>query len=208
MLVQQISEVEEWDAILLQELSFNDEFLPLNEKEASLGGHKLVTNSEYPWDTAIVIHRRWMGFIRWFSVSPHAVWVGVRAEEEFTFCSAHLPSWVSDECFEQAVEEVLETGRTKAWLDLFWGSMPTATLMAMVISVVCWSENCVHCIICYRCSNAFGRWLGSLRPVLRGRRRLTSVFQTRSLQKLRLQKICIRGVITNHFACQDLMCRV
>ena len=31
MLVQQISEIEEWDAILLQELSFHDEFLPLDE---------------------------------------------------------------------------------------------------------------------------------------------------------------------------------
>ena len=121
MLVQQISEIEEWDAILLQELSFNDEFLPLDELEASLGGHKLVTNSECPWDTAIVIHRRWMGFIRWFSASPHAVRVGVRAEEEFTFCSAHLPSWVSDECFEKAVEEVLETGRTKASGSIFVG---------------------------------------------------------------------------------------
>ena len=121
MLVQQISEIEEWDAILLQELSFNDEFLPLDELEASLGGHKLVTNSECPWDTAIVIHRRWMGCVRWFSTSPHAVWVGIRADEEFTFCSAHLQSWVSDECFEQAVEEVLETGRTKASGSIFVG---------------------------------------------------------------------------------------
>ena len=121
MLVQQISEVEEWDTILLQELSFNDEFLSLDELEASLGGHKLVTNAECPWHTAIVIHRRWMGFIRWFSSSPHAVWVGVRAEEEFTFCSAHLPSWVSDECFEQSVEEVLETGRSKASGSIFLG---------------------------------------------------------------------------------------
>ena len=71
MLVQQISEIEEWDAILLQELSFNDESLQLDELEASLGGHKLVTNSECPWDTAIVIHRRWMGCVRWFSTSPH-----------------------------------------------------------------------------------------------------------------------------------------
>ena len=121
MLVQQISEVEEWDAILLQELSFNDESLSLEELEASLGGHKLVTNAECPWDTAIVIHCRWMGFIRWFSSSPHAVWVGVRAEEEFTFCSAHLPSWVSDECFEQSVEEVLETGRSNASGSIFLG---------------------------------------------------------------------------------------
>ena len=106
---------------MLQELSFNDEFLSLEEGEVSLGGHKLVTNVECPWDTAIVIHCRWMGFIRWFSSSPHAVWVGIRAEEEFTFCSAHLPSWVSDECFEQSVEEVLEAGRSKASGSIFLG---------------------------------------------------------------------------------------
>ena len=62
MLVQQISEVEEWDAILLQELSFNDEFLSLEDLEASLGGHKLVTNVECPWDTAIVIVGGWVSF--------------------------------------------------------------------------------------------------------------------------------------------------
>ena len=44
MLVQHISELEEWDAILLQELSFKDELLSLEELEASLGGHKLVAN--------------------------------------------------------------------------------------------------------------------------------------------------------------------
>ena len=188
MLVQQISEIEEWDAILLQELSFNDELLSLDELEASLGGHNLVTNAECPWDTAIIIHCRWMGFIRWFASSPHAVWVGVRAEEEFTFCSAHLPSWVSDECFEQSVEEVLETGRSKASGSISWESMPIATLMTVVINMVCWSENCVLCIICFRCSSAFGRCLGSLQQESCGRRNLTSVFQTRSLQKLRLQK--------------------
>ena len=48
MLVQHISEFEEWDAILLQELSFKDELLSLEELEASLGGHKLVTNVECP----------------------------------------------------------------------------------------------------------------------------------------------------------------
>ena len=95
--------------------------MPLDELEASLGGHKLVTNSECLWDTAIVIHRRWMGCVRWFSTSPHAVWVGIRADEEFTFCSAHLPSWVSDECFEQAVEEVFETGKSRASGSIFVG---------------------------------------------------------------------------------------
>ena len=73
------------------------------------------------WDTAIIIHCRWMGSIRWFASSLHAVWVGVRAEEEFTFCSAHLPSWVSDDCFEHSVEEVLEAGRSKANGSIFLG---------------------------------------------------------------------------------------
>ena len=94
-------------------------FLSLEELEASLGGHKLVANA---WDTAIIIHCRWMGSIRWFASSQHALWVGVRAEEEFTFCSAHLPSWVSDDCFEQSVEEVLEAGRSKASGSNFLGS--------------------------------------------------------------------------------------
>ena len=119
MLVQHISELEEWDAILLQELSFKDELLSLEELEASLGWHKLVANVECPWDTSIIIHCRWMGSIRWFASSQHALWVGVRAEEEFTFCSAHLPSWVSDDCFEQSVEEVLEAGRSKASGSIF-----------------------------------------------------------------------------------------
>ena len=121
MLVQHISEIEEWDAILLQELSFKDELLSLEELEASLGGHKLVTNVECPWDTAIIIHCRWMGSIRWFASSQYALWVGVRAVEEFTFCSAHLPSWVSDDCLEQSVEDVLEAGRSKASGSIFLG---------------------------------------------------------------------------------------
>ena len=58
--------------------------------------------------------------IRWFASSQYALWVGVRAEE-FTFCSAHLPSWVSDDCFEQSVEEVLEAGRSKASGSIFLG---------------------------------------------------------------------------------------
>ena len=37
MLVQHISELEEWDATLLQELSFKDELLSLEELEASFG---------------------------------------------------------------------------------------------------------------------------------------------------------------------------
>ena len=48
MLVQHISELEEWDAILLQKLSFKDELLSLEELEASLGGHKVVANEKCP----------------------------------------------------------------------------------------------------------------------------------------------------------------
>ena len=32
-------------------------------------------------------------------------------------------------------------------------------LMTVMISGVCWSRNCALCIICFPCSNAFGRWL-------------------------------------------------
>ena len=120
MLVQHISELENWDAILLQELSIKYELLSLEELEASLGVHKLVANVRCPWDTAIIIHCR-MGAIRWFASSQYALWVGLRAEEEFTFFSAHLPSWVSDDCFEQSVEEVLKAGRSKASGSIFLG---------------------------------------------------------------------------------------
>ena len=121
MLVQQISEVEEWDAILLQELSFHDEFLSLEELEASLGGHKLVTNVERLWDKVFYRSLSVDGFHSLVCLVTTYVWVGVRAEEEVTFCSAHLPSWVSDECFEHSVEEVLETGRSKAGGSIFLG---------------------------------------------------------------------------------------
>ena len=58
-----------------------------------------------PWDTAIIIHGRWKGAIRRFASSQHALWVGLRAVEKLTFCSVHLPSWVDNNSFEQAVEE-------------------------------------------------------------------------------------------------------
>ena len=89
MLVQHISELEEWDAILLQELSFKDELLSLEELEASLGGHKLVANVECPWDTAIIIHCRWMCAIRWFaSVTVCIVgWVESRGGVYFLLCA-------------------------------------------------------------------------------------------------------------------------
>ena len=78
-----------------------------------------MTNLRCPWDTAIIIDCRWMGAIRWFASSLHALWVGLRAEEEFIFCSVHLPSWVSDDCFEQSVEEALDAGRSKASGSIF-----------------------------------------------------------------------------------------
>ena len=47
-LVQHISELREWDAILLQELSLKDEFAAMDELESSLEDHKLVTNDICP----------------------------------------------------------------------------------------------------------------------------------------------------------------
>ena len=120
-----------------------------------------MANVECPWDTAIIILCRRMGSIRWFASSQHALWVGFRTEEEFTFCSAHLPSWVSDDCFEQSVEEVLEAGRSKASGSIFLGVDANCNIDDSNDQRVCWSRNCVLCIICFRCSNAFGRWFGS-----------------------------------------------
>ena len=151
-----------------------------------------------------------MGFIRWFSSSPHAVWVGVRAEEEFTFCSAHLPSWVSGECFEQSVEEVFEAGRSKASGSIFLGNDANCNIddsgdqRGVLVRDLCAVHNLLP---------LFQRfwtlvWLAVSNRRHGGRRKLTSASRTRSLQKLRLQKICIRGVITNHFVCHDHMSRV
>ena len=161
-----------------------------------------MTNAECPWDTAIIIHCRWMGFIRWFASSPHAVWVGVRAEEEFTFCSSHLPSWVSDECFEHSVEEVLETGRSKVLgIDANCNIDDSGDRRGVLVRELCAVHNLLPLF------QRFWTLLGSLQQESRGRRKLTSAFRTRNLQKLRLQKICICEVITNHFVCRDHMCR-
>ena len=46
-LVQHISELQEWDAILLQELSFKDELVRQDELEASLRGHKIPLRHRY-----------------------------------------------------------------------------------------------------------------------------------------------------------------
>ena len=100
-LVQHISELEEWAAIFLQELSFKDELSSMDELEASLGGHKLATNPRCRWDTAILIHSWCKGALRWYASSRHALCVVVKAGEDFTFCSAQLPSWVHDSQFER-----------------------------------------------------------------------------------------------------------
>ena len=89
-----------------------------------------------------------------------------------------------------------------------WESTPTAILMTVMTSGVCWSRNCALCIICFRCSNAFGRWLGSPQREACGRRRWISSSRTSLLQKLRLQKICIREVITNRSVCRGHMYQV
>ena len=113
-LVHHISELREWDAILLQELFFKDELTAMDELESSLGDHKLMTNPNCPWDTAIIIHNRWKGAVRWFASSQYALWVGLKDAEELTLCSVHLPSWGDDSAFELALVRALEAGRSKA----------------------------------------------------------------------------------------------
>ena len=119
-LISHLSELEDW-AVLLQEISFTDESLYFEALEASLGGHKLVLNSSCPWDNVIVIHSRWKASLRWFASSCHSVWVGLRAAEEFTFCSIHLPSWMDDDTFEKSIEESLDAGRGRAGGSIFLG---------------------------------------------------------------------------------------
>ena len=156
----------------------------------------------------LIILCRWMGSIRWFASSQHALWFGLRAEEEFTFCSAHLPSWVSDDCFEQSVEEVLEASRSKPSGSIFLGVDANSNIDDSNDQRGVLVQDCALCIICTRCSNAFGRWLGTLRREACGKRRWISSPRTSLLRKLRFQKNCIRGVITSRSACRGHMCEV
>ena len=112
--------------MLLQELSFRDESFDFEGLEASFRGHKLVLNSSCPWDTAIVIHSRWKASLRWFASSCHSVWVGLRATEEFTFCSIHLPSWVDDNTSEKSIDESLDAVVVVPVARFSWGLMRTA----------------------------------------------------------------------------------
>ena len=72
MLISHLSELEDWDAVLLQEISFRDESFDFEGLEASLRGHKQVLNSSCPWDTAIVFLSRWKASLRWFASSCHS----------------------------------------------------------------------------------------------------------------------------------------
>ena len=95
-------------------------FLLKKELEASLGP-QIGDEPEMSLGHNIIMQCRWMGAIRWLASSQHALWVGLRAAEEFTLCSVHLPSWVSDDSFGQSVEEALEAGRSKASGLIFLG---------------------------------------------------------------------------------------
>ena len=70
-LVHHLSELEDWDAVLLQEIYFKDEQADMDALEASLGGHKSVINPNCPWDTAVVIHCRWKAPLRWYASTRH-----------------------------------------------------------------------------------------------------------------------------------------
>ena len=108
---------------------------------------------------------------------------------------------MSDEYFEQSVEEVLEAGRSKASGSIFLGIDANCNIddsgdqRGVLVRELCAVHNLLP---------LFQRFW----TLACGRRKLTSDSRTRSLQKLRLQKICIRGVITNHFVCHDHMSRV
>ena len=81
--------------------------------EASMGGHMLVGNPMRWWCTAIVVHHRWQGVLRGTVSCEDAVWVGLKAEEEMTLCSAPLHSEV-ERVLERAIEQVLEAGQRRA----------------------------------------------------------------------------------------------
>ena len=66
-----------WDLLLLQELSRAGEDWA-QHAEGSLGGHMLVTNPAKSRDTAVLVHRRFVGKVAAINSCDHAVSVTVR----------------------------------------------------------------------------------------------------------------------------------
>ena len=153
-------------------------------------------------------HCRWMGFIRWFSSSPHAVWVGVRAEEAFTFCSAHLQSWVSDECFEQSVEEVLETGRSKASGSIFLGIDANYNIddsgdqRGVLVRELCAVHNLLPLF------QRFWTLAWQFPTGVTWKKKVDFCFSNQESAQVEIAEYLHSRVITNHFACHDHMCKV
>ncbi len=58
--IDTLEEQVSWDLLLLQELSMPGESWP-ELAEAKLAGHMLVLNSEKMHDTAVLVHRRFVG---------------------------------------------------------------------------------------------------------------------------------------------------
>ena len=103
-----LGESVSWDLLLLQELSRGGEQWPL-QAGSSLGGHLLYTNPSRVHDTAVLVHRRFVGKIAAVSHCDHAVSVTLRCGSQKIQCiSAHHPdSWSSDlEQYEGATERI------------------------------------------------------------------------------------------------------
>ena len=107
-----------WDALLVQELA---EATRTEEEVQSyiggmLGGHILYTNPHKPWDTAVVLHRRWAQRRKQVASNPFCVAVVVEGEnrQRAVFASGHLPSQRghTDDEYHEALEatEVLLRG--------------------------------------------------------------------------------------------------
>ena len=60
------------------------------------------------------------GLPRLNTPSEHAMRVGLSAKEEIMLWSKHLPSWVQEVVFVQAVEQVLEADQRRAGAVLSW----------------------------------------------------------------------------------------
>ena len=96
---------------------------------------------------------------------------------EFSLCSAHLPSWVDDSIFEQAIEEVREVGRSKIGGSLFVGVDANCNVDDPEDSR-CTLVRALVRDLCERLSlsllyNAIGRCVGVRRRGFGARRKLT-----------------------------------
>lgn len=75
-------------------------------------GHELIRNMRRPWDTAMVINKKWTRQNWEFADTEYAVFatVKMRGCRHLTLVSAHLPeSWHHDDDCEAALEDIKAT---------------------------------------------------------------------------------------------------